>query len=474
MLIRVISQLSLRDSILQNYTPKRVVLPDVRVDITFDDPMGKLEAALSADPLLSQRMVAKLQGLLHGDLAKLMAHTVAMTDLNILTFEKDGKQELITPQVQQLGRQLDLVKAQIIPKIQNAATTVIAELAAKRKEYRNYQIKAGVNIGLGVLGVGASVAGIALSMGGSSLISLIGIVRGLSEIVQQCKSLYDDAEDVSSQVHSSIRASMKNRSSNEDINALLEVGRAVVKALSTVDAVATPEKCEGLNGTFRMKLMGLEVGSHDASESLEKLLEANAGLVRLSRQANNPVLAVKLEEAEIKVQLLIGKIHDLVRRVEIGELQQKFYAAIIAEMKRGVASWGVPVATAAKLLINTGIGLGSGAASGAIDGNIISGLPFGSTAANLAGGAVGTGKIIAESTGLLLELYGDYQEIAELFGAETAEQVRKAYPLLEPVKSGPPPLPPRPAKRTPPPVPPRPAGFRQAPPPIPPRGPRKP
>ena len=46
---------------------------------------------------------------------------------------------------------------------------------------------------LGVAGVTASVASIVLSGGGSSLISLIGIVRATSEIIQQCKSLYDDA-----------------------------------------------------------------------------------------------------------------------------------------------------------------------------------------------------------------------------------------------------------------------------------------
>ena len=126
---------------------------------------------------------------------------------------------------------------------------------------------------------------------------------------------------------------------------------------------------------------------------------------------------------------LIERILTLGKRVEAGELEYKFYQLIIADLRKGVAAWGAPVATAAKLLINTGIGLGSGAAGGAIDGSAVGGLPFGSAAQSATEGAVGTGKIFSESLGTLTELIGDYQEIASLFGPETAEQVQKAYPI---------------------------------------------
>lgn len=446
--VTVLARFPLRESILAHYRPTLVVVPDVRVDVSFDDPAGQLATAFRADPLLQQRMVDRVQQLLKQDLAKLMAHAVAMTEVNITSAQKAGRADLVNTYGQQLGAKLAEVKTQILPKVEQAGMAVLAELAVKRKEYRQYKIKAGLNVTLGVVGVGAGIASIALSGGGSSLVSLIGIVRGVSEIVQQCKSLYDEAEAVSRKVHAGILASLKNRTENRDVNALLEVGRAVVKSLTTIDFVPTPAKCEELNGTFRIKLTGLDVGAHDAAKQLNKLLETNEGLEEFIKKANQPSLAAKLEAAEAKVHRLIERILTLGKRVEAGELEYKFYQLIIADLRKGVAAWGAPVATAAKLLINTGIGLGSGAAGGAIDGSAVGGLPFGSAAQSATEGAVGTGKIFSESLGTLTELIGDYQEIASLFGPETAEQVQKAYPDLKPITRVPPPVPPRPPHLT--------------------------
>ena len=165
---------------------------------------------------------------------------------------------------------------------------VLAELAVKRKEYRQYKIKAGLNVTLGVVGMGAGIASIALSGGGSSLVSLIGIVRGVSEIVQQCKSLYDEAEAVSRKVHAGILASLKNRTENRDVNALLEVGRAVVKSLTTIDFVPTPAKCEELNGTFRIKLTGLDVEHMTPPSSSTSCWRRTKGWKSSSRRRTSP------------------------------------------------------------------------------------------------------------------------------------------------------------------------------------------
>jgi hypothetical protein len=332
----------------------------------------------------------------------------------------------------------------------------MAGLAAKRKEYTKYKVKAGLNITLGVVGVGVSVAGIVLSGGGSSLISLIGIVRGMSEIIQQCKSLYDDAEKVSQRVLTGILKVSKGQSVNRDVNALLEVGRAAVKSITTIDFVATPAKCAEMNQTFSIKL--------------NQLLAANDALMESVRQSPDPKVVSKLEMAEAKVHALIEKVMWLGDRVKTGTIEHDFYEEIIRDMQRNVAAWGGPAAADAKVQLNNGIGLATGAGGGANGGSAIGGLPFASAAANASQGAVGIGQVIAESASMSVDLIGIYQELAAAFGEETTEQVQRTNPSLAPTKAAPvkwvrakpsaagkPSAPPSVALRTPPPLPPRPS-----------------
>ena len=48
----------LRSAILSYYTPKNVVVPDVRVDVTFDDADGSLRKTFGDDPLLLNAQLA--------------------------------------------------------------------------------------------------------------------------------------------------------------------------------------------------------------------------------------------------------------------------------------------------------------------------------------------------------------------------------------------------------------------------------
>ena len=470
MALIVIKDFPLRSAILGHYAPKNVVVPEVKISVTLDDPDGKLKAAFVADPLLQQQMTDRLIPLLREDLAKLMASVVAATELNMADAHRVKREDRAKQHAAGLAARLEAVKPQILPKIEAAAAAVMAGLAAKRKEYTKYKVKAGLNITLGVVGVGVSVAGIVLSGGGSSLISLIGIVRGMSEIIQQCKSLYDDAEKVSQRVLTGILKVSKGQSVNRDVNALLEVGRAAVKSITTIDFVATPAKCAEMNQTFSIKLTGLEVGAHDTAIKLNQLLDANDALMDSVRQSPDPKIVSKLEMAEAKVQALLEKVMWLGDRVKTGTIEHDFYEEIIRDMQRNVAAWGGPAAAVAKVLLNTGIGLATGAGGGAIGGSAIGGLPFASAAANASQGAVGIGQVIAESASMTVDLIGIYQELASAFGEETTEQVQRTNPSLAPTKTAPtkwvrakpsaaakPSAPPSVALRTPPPLPPRPA-----------------
>lgn len=469
----VIRAFPLRSAILGHYSPKNVVVPDVKITVTLADPDGTLKKAYDADPLMQQQLSDKLIPLLREDMAKLMASVVAGTELNMAGAHKVKREDQAKDHSAQLGQRLEAVKPQILPKIEAAAAAVITGLASKRKEYTKYKVKAGLSIALGVAGVGVSVATIVVSGGGSSLISLIGIVRGLSEIIQQCKSLYDDAEKVSKQVLKGILKVAKGQSKDRDVNALLEVGRAAVKSITTIDFVATPAKCAELNSTFSIKLTGLEVGAHDSSITLNQLLQANEALMKSVRQNPDPKIVSKLEEAEATTHALIEKVVWLSGRVETGTKEHDFYEEIIRDMQKNVAAWGGPAAAVAKVLLNVGIGLASGAAGGAIDGSAVGGLPFASAASNAAEGGAGIGKVILEAASMLSDLTGIYQELAAAFGEETSEQMQRSNPSLPTVKTapakwvratpsaaatgGPPPLPPRPVKSGPPALPPRPA-----------------
>jgi hypothetical protein len=151
-------------------------------------------------------------------------------------------------------------------------------------------------------------------------------------------------------------------------------------------------------------------------------------------------------------------------------------------MEKSVAAWGAVAAVATKLVINAGIGLAGGAAAGAIDGSAIGGLPFAQAAKTATEGAVGVGKVAMEALGQAVDLTGMLVEIAGLFGSETLDEVRTAYPDLVAKQHvmPPPPIPPRPnrtAPAAPPAFPPRPAGSSGPPskplPPLPPTRPRR-
>ena len=58
---RVLVGYQIREAILANYRPQHVVVPDVRIDVSFEDPTGKLGTAFMADPLLHQKMVNRIQ-----------------------------------------------------------------------------------------------------------------------------------------------------------------------------------------------------------------------------------------------------------------------------------------------------------------------------------------------------------------------------------------------------------------------------
>lgn len=194
----------LRSAILSYYTPKNVVVPDVKIDVTFEDSDGALKKVFSEDPLIRNELMEVLVPLLRVDLAKLMAGAVATTELNMADAHNVKREADAKRHSARLPAKLEEVKKQILPKIEASASAVLAAHMAKRSAYKKYKVKAGISITLGVAGVTASVAGIVLSGGGSSLISLIGIARSASEIIQQCKALYDDAESVSKQVLSGI------------------------------------------------------------------------------------------------------------------------------------------------------------------------------------------------------------------------------------------------------------------------------
>ncbi|WP_373059719.1 hypothetical protein [Gemmatimonas sp.] len=427
----------LRSAIIGHYRPTNVVVPDVKIDVTFEDPDGSLQKVFSKDPLLLNQLVDLLQPLLRGDLAKLMAGAVHGTELNMADAHKVKREADAKAHSARLPAKLNEVKKQLLPKIEAVAVSLLTAHAAKRKAYTKYKVKAGIGITLSVAGVAASVAGIVLSGGGSSLISLIGIARGASEIIQQCKSLYDDAETVSKQVLKGILKVAQGPSSDPNMNALNEVGRAVVKSLTTIDFVATPAKCADMNQTFGIKLTGLEVGQHNTAIKLSQLLDANEVLMRSVRSNPNPRVVQKLEQAENSVVLLIEKVAALGERVKAGTEEYKFYAEIIRDMQAKVAGWGGKAAALTKVLLNTGIGLATGAAGGVIGGSIAGGLPFASAAESATEGAVGIGKIISESAATLVDLIGIYQELASAFGEETADQTQRAFPRMPPAKSVP-------------------------------------
>jgi hypothetical protein len=150
-----------------------------------------------------------------------------------------------------------------------------------KKEYKTYQIKAGVKVGvavLGTVGAGLSLAA-AVPTGGATLaLSIVGGLRAIAGLATQIKNLALEVENVEKIILIDLRAlaSAYNKGGKKAL-AAASGAMVTVQAVLGVDVGPSLKTINGNCGLWKSKVQGIDVAAGKmAGEALDALKKADA------------------------------------------------------------------------------------------------------------------------------------------------------------------------------------------------------
>jgi hypothetical protein len=150
-----------------------------------------------------------------------------------------------------------------------------------KKEYKSYQIKAGVKVGvavLGTVGAGLSLAA-AVPTGGATLaLSIVGGLRAIAGLATQIKNLALDVEKVEKLILFDLGALTKAyQKGGKKALAAASGAMVTVQAVFAVDIGPSLKSINGNCGLWKSKVQGLDVAAGKlAGEALDALKKADA------------------------------------------------------------------------------------------------------------------------------------------------------------------------------------------------------
>jgi hypothetical protein len=206
------------------------------------------------------------------------------------------------------------------------------KFVAQKKQYRDYQIKTGLDITVGVLstaGGALAVAG-AVGTGGASLVlGIVGLVRGIAALAKQIQDAARDAEKVEKVLKGDLDTLMSRyqKASGEakkGTQGASEVGGSVLKGILGADApfLATLPKCSSNYTLWDNKVAGLAGNGRNLSAQIVKGLTACDKLEKLLKNSSDKevrkVLA-KLQKARVSLDKALNGCSDMMKRVSHAE-----------------------------------------------------------------------------------------------------------------------------------------------------------
>jgi hypothetical protein len=357
------------------YKPKHLVVPALPVQVALrDDPA--LQRAVAADPLLQQRMA---------DLCKaefLQAATVIDRQFAASDAKAAGKGAL---EIQRLQRELEEVTRLSVKAVADTASrkiiTLWEQLGQERTDYRKYQIKSGLKVTLGTGGVALGVAGVVVGLvagGGvptpSLAVGLVGLWRGMMDLSKTLLKLALEAETVGTSVCASLKRlrdtykSAPAKPAAFGTVAIREAGVTVLNVVLQTEMANIPQvrsQCD----LWKSKLQGLRTTAHDLAKKLNEFLAQSEQLEKgLAPVARTPQNAAKIAAASARIDLLQGKVSELLvriptihRRAEDGMLAQQEAASGLNLLAMKAPGWTTAFDKALPIMANLGLSGGSAA-----------------------------------------------------------------------------------------------------------------
>ncbi len=198
----------------------------------------------------------------------------------------------------------------------------------RKKQYKDYKIKTGFDITLGVLGVAGGAVGVAGSVatGGASLVlGIVSLVRGVAALADKLKDAARDAEKVEKVLDGDL-ATLKKRyqtvlgEAKKGAQGASEMTGSVIKGLLGTDTpfVATLPKCDKNYGLWQNKVAGLAVGGRKLSAAISKALgdcDKLEKILKKSSDAKARSYLDKLRKARKALDKALDGCSDMMGRV---------------------------------------------------------------------------------------------------------------------------------------------------------------
>ncbi|RPI19972.1 MAG: hypothetical protein EHM65_00690 [Acidobacteriales bacterium] len=318
------------------YQPKRLPkLPALPARVALDAPDALLRD-LQSDPLLHQRLVDGVKQVLMESVGRLQSR-VRQADIAVKP----------PPKFEQIL--LSLAKAELQfaePRVNQMMSKLFESLAQERKDYAAYKKTVVVKVGLGGLGLGAAVLGVAtapVTGGASTVLAFVGLWRNIVESVKLLFNLAKEAETVGKQVHGNMEV-LRRRYTDKTRAAVAkrEVAASVINAILQTE-VTNLSRANSDCELWRNKLCHLRDQAHDLAVKLNKALNETERLDRLywRKEFAGPraqVPTTKSEKAYAKIKQRISTLLDTIptthQRAEYGLQAHGAAKTALTELQR--------------------------------------------------------------------------------------------------------------------------------------------
>ncbi len=198
----------------------------------------------------------------------------------------DKLRAMFKPQAEKV-MQASAAKLKKIPEIR------WKKFVARKQQYKDYKIKAGLDVSIGVLGTAGAAVGIVGSGGAGLALGIVALVRSVAGLTKQIHDLAKEAEGVEKNLERDLETLM-TRYRNADGEAKKtqgrdEVGGTVLKGILGVDApfLATLPKCSSNYDLWDNKVAGISVAGRKLSANITKGLAACDKLEKQIKNAEN-------------------------------------------------------------------------------------------------------------------------------------------------------------------------------------------
>ncbi|MGB8622540.1 MAG: hypothetical protein WCD16_06960 [Paracoccaceae bacterium] len=210
-----------------------------------------------------------------------------------------------------------------------------ADVTKTKSEYRTYQIKAGVDIGVDALATVAGIASATASAGVGLIIGIYSISKTIVGMAKKCYKLWLDAEKYRKRLNKNLEKLQKNfNKKKRQISGAKDTGKALANTLLGGDWFPTVSTVKADAGQYKSKLQGVDVSAHSLAQDLNKVLKKVDEAKKQPDIKNNKKLKALVEKMEGQTAKLIEKVIGMQEQVAEGLRAQKEILEIVTSLEK--------------------------------------------------------------------------------------------------------------------------------------------